>query len=56
MEKELKLLVKTNCMTVNESVYRQLTGSLIYLTATMPNLSSVVSFISRFMIAPKVEH
>lgn len=31
-------------------------GSLIYLTATRPDLSYDVSFISRFMTAPDVKH
>jgi hypothetical protein len=56
MEKGLKLSAKTDSKAVNESVYRQLVGSLIYLTTTRPDLSFVVSFISRFMTAPKVEH
>jgi hypothetical protein len=56
MEKGLKLSAKTNSKAINESVYRQLVGSLIYLTATRPNLSYAVSYISRFMQAPKTEH
>ena len=56
MEKGLKLLARDDSKTVNESVYRKLVGSLIYLTATRPDLSFVVSFISRFRSAPKVEH
>jgi len=56
MEKGLKLLANTNSKAVNESVYRQLVGSLIYLTATRPDLSYAVSIIFRFMTAPKEEH
>jgi hypothetical protein len=56
MEKKLKLSTKTNSKAVSESLYRQLVGNLIYLTATRLDLSFAVSFISRFMIAPKVEH
>jgi hypothetical protein len=56
MEKGLKLSAKTDSKAVNESVYRQLVGSLIYLTTTRPDLSYVVSFISRFMTTSKVEH
>ena len=56
MEKGFKLLAKTNSKAVNESVYRQLVGSLIYLTATRPDLSYEVNFISRFMTAPKAKH
>ena len=56
MEKGLKLSAKTDSKAVSESLYRQLVGSLIYLTATRPDLSFAVSFISRFMTTPKVEH
>eukprot|EP00253_Pinus_taeda_P035347 PITA_35347 len=35
---------------------KQLVGSLIYLTATRPDISFAVSYISRFMSAPKVDH
>jgi hypothetical protein len=56
MEKGLKLLAKTDSKAVNELVYRQLVGSLIYLTDTRLDLSFRVSFISRFMTTPKVEH
>ena len=56
MEKGMKLSAKSDSKGVNESIYRKLVGSLIYLTTTRPNLSFVVSFISRFMSAPKVEH
>jgi hypothetical protein len=41
---------------VNELVYRKLVKSLIYLTSTRIDLSYAVSFISRFMTSPKVEH
>ena len=56
MEKWLKLSAKFDSERVNESVYKQLVGSLVYLTTTKPNLSFVVSFISRFMSTPKVKH
>jgi hypothetical protein len=56
LEKGLKLLAKTNSKVVSESLYRQLVGNLIYLTATRPDLSFAVSFIFIFMTALKVEH
>jgi hypothetical protein len=56
MEKALKLSSNTNSKAINESVYKKLVSSLIYLIATRPDLSFIVSFISRFMTAPKVEH
>lgn len=56
MEKGLKLLTNTDSKVVNDSVYRKLVGSLIYLMATRLDLSFVVSFISGFTVAPIVEH
>lgn len=34
---------------VDETLYKQIIGSLMYLTATRPDISFAVSFISRFM-------
>ena len=34
------------------TLYKQIVGSLMYLTATRPNLMFVVSLISRFMTCP----
>jgi hypothetical protein len=56
MEKALKLSAKANSKSANGSVYRQLVGSLIYLTTTKPDLSFTISYISKFMKKPKVEH
>lgn len=56
MEIRLKLSAKSDSPVVDDSSFRQLVGSLIYLTATRPDISYAVSYISRFMSAPKVEH
>ena len=37
---------------VNDILYRQLVGSLIYLTHNKPNISFVVSVVSQFMQDP----
>jgi len=34
---------------IDETYYKQIVGSLMYITATRPNIMFVVSFISRFM-------
>ncbi|XP_042379979.1 uncharacterized mitochondrial protein AtMg00810-like [Zingiber officinale] len=41
---------------VNATMYKQLVGSLMYLTVTRPDLMYVVSLISRFMISPTELH
>ena len=37
-------------------MYRQLVGSLIYLTLTRPDISFVVGVVSRYMQNPKKSH
>ncbi|KAG6492454.1 hypothetical protein ZIOFF_047417 [Zingiber officinale] len=41
---------------VNATMYKQLVGSLMYLTVTRPDLMYVVSLISRFMASPTELH
>ena len=38
------------------TMYRQLVGSLIYLTLTRPNIAYAMSLVSRFMQNPKKPH
>ena len=37
----------------DDSMYRSLIGSLLYLTASRPDILSVVSLLSRFMHSPR---
>ncbi|MCI26433.1 copia-type polyprotein [Trifolium medium] len=41
---------------VDSTLYKQLVGSLMYLTATRPDMMYVVCLISRYMANPKEEH
>eukprot|EP00253_Pinus_taeda_P027513 PITA_27513 len=56
MEPGLKLSAQSSSPPVDETLFRQLVGSLIYLIATRPDISFAVSYISRFMSAPKADH
>ncbi|CAL8176390.1 unnamed protein product [Prunus armeniaca] len=40
----------------DESLYRQVVGSLLYLTATRPDIMFVASLLARFMHGPTIKH
>eukprot|EP00253_Pinus_taeda_P024603 PITA_24603 len=52
MEQNLKLTSIEGKEFEDETKYRQLVGSLNYLTTTRPNISFVVGILSRFMQKP----
>ncbi|KAH9291933.1 hypothetical protein KI387_042879, partial [Taxus chinensis] len=56
MEVGLKLSAHDDSPPVDETLYRQLVGSLIYLTTTRPDLCFAVSYLSRFLSKPKLIH
>jgi len=51
-----KLSKKDNGPAVDSTLYKQMVGSLMYLTATRPDLMYAVSLIYRFMESPKESH
>eukprot|EP00253_Pinus_taeda_P013886 PITA_13886 len=52
----LKLSKEDNNKDFDHSLYKSIVGSLMYLTATRPDIMHVVSLISRFMERPKEAH
>jgi hypothetical protein len=51
-----KLSREQNEMDFDSTIFRKLVGSLMYLTATRPDIMYGVSLISRFMDTPKNSH
>ena len=56
MEVNHKLAMATKAPLPQATQYRQLTGRLIYLTITHPELSYAVHILSQFMQDPKENH
>jgi hypothetical protein len=56
MEPKLKLSKEGNSSPVDQTKYRSLIGSLRYLLHIRPELTFNVSYLSRFMEKPRVEH
>eukprot|EP00253_Pinus_taeda_P018632 PITA_18632 len=52
----LKLSKEDNNKDFDPSLYKSIVGSLMYLTATRPDIMYAVSLISRFMDRPKEAH
>ncbi|XP_038876524.1 secreted RxLR effector protein 161-like [Benincasa hispida] len=56
MELGLKLSKHDDSEDFDDTIYRSLVGSLMYLTTTRPDLMFSVSLLSRFMASPKRSH
>ena len=50
MASNLKLLSDASSKTVDAMMYRQMIGSLMYLTNTRPDICFVVNTLSQFLI------
>jgi hypothetical protein len=53
METKLKLLVDTSSELVDATLYRQIIGSMMYLTNTRPDICFVVNTLSQFLVEPR---
>ena len=55
---QLGVALTTSCTSppVNPSLYRQLVGSLLYLTHTRPDIAFAVGLVSRFSQDPHESH
>jgi hypothetical protein len=56
MEVKLKLLVDTLSELIDATLYRQIIGSLMYLTNTIQDICFVVNTLSQFLVEPRHAH
>jgi hypothetical protein len=56
METNLKLMVDTSSELIDATLYRQIIGSLVYLTNTRPDICFVVNTLSRYLVEPRDVH
>jgi hypothetical protein len=56
MEMKIKLLVDTSSELIDATLYRQIIGSLMYLTNTRPNICFSVNMLSQFLVEPRHVH
>ena len=56
MESNLKLLCDASSESVDATMYRQMIGSLMYLTNTRPDICFAVNTLSQFLTEPRNVH
>ena len=56
IELNVKLIKEEGDLLPDPTAYRQLVGSLIYLTITRPDISFAVNLMSQFMTTPRHLH
>jgi hypothetical protein len=54
IETNLKLLVDTSSELVDATLYRQIIGSLMYLTNTRPDICFDVNTLSQYLVEPNM--
>jgi hypothetical protein len=55
-EAKLKLLVDTSSELIDATLYRQIIGSLMYLTNTRPDICFAMNNLSQFLVEPRRVH
>jgi hypothetical protein len=56
METKLKILVNTSSELIDATLYRQIIGSLMYLTNTRPHIYFSMNTLSPFLVEPRHVH
>ena len=56
MDSNLKLLADDSSELLDMTHYRQIIGSLIYLTNTIPDICFVVNTLSQYLVQPRQVH
>ena len=56
METGCKLMKNDDSPSINQTLYRSMIGSLLYLTASRPDIMQAVCMVSRFQSDPKQSH
>jgi hypothetical protein len=56
LQAKLKLLVDTSSDLIDATLYRQIIGSLMYLTNTRPDICFAVNTLSQFLVEPRRVH
>ena len=56
MSSSTKLNVDSSGVEVSSTLYRSITGSLLYLTANRPNIAFSVGVCAQYQAAPKESH
>ena len=56
MSSSTKLNVDSSEVEVSPTLYRSIIGSLLYLTASRPDIAFIVGVCARYQAAPKESH